>query len=197
MCVYSGVDSSSSGGGGGASARRGVRRTEGDTGVCVSGGTQRIDLVTFTVRTRVRTPSFEQTAKRQTDGGFWGLGSPRHAQPLPGRGAPGKERQTRWRLEAPNPETGSEAHLPPTLAPLGRRRRASPGPPRTTQLGHYGFEEMNSQSGQETRVLRVPGPILAPARPVEPGRVMSVRAEGGRWPAQLHDHLRGLRVLVP
>ena len=79
-----------------------------------------------------------------------GQGSPRHAWPLTWLGNPGEGRQTQWRLNAPHPETGSWARLPPTTPkPPGVEGWAGPGLPRTTQLGRYGFEEMNSQSGQE------------------------------------------------
>lgn len=92
------------------------------------------------------------TNSKETDRqmeGLGGRGPPDMHGPSPGKGAPGKGRQTQWRLNAPHPETGSWARLPPTLTPPGREGRAGPVLPRTTQLGRYGFEEMNSRSGQE------------------------------------------------
>lgn len=90
----------------------------------------------------------KQQRYRKTKG-LGGWGPPDMHGPLPGRGALGKKRQTQWRLNAPHPETGSWALLPPTLTPSGVEGQAGPGLPRTTQLGRYGFKEMNSRSGQE------------------------------------------------
>lgn len=105
VCVYSGVGSSSSGGIG---QTQGVLTERADTGrsvcVCVSGGIQRISLLTTMARTRVRTLSW--TNSKETDRktkGFGGWGPPDMHGPLPGRGALGKGRQTQWRLNAPPP----------------------------------------------------------------------------------------------
>lgn len=106
--------------------------------------------MTFTVRTRVRTPSLEQTAEnRETDGGLGGLGSPRHARPLAWKGSPREEQTDTVETECPRPETGAG---PTGLPPPPASQWGSMGGPRaarTTQLGRYGFEEMSSWSGQE------------------------------------------------
>lgn len=147
-CIYSGVDSSSSGWTGqtwGVANRRGRHRCV----PSVSGGTQRIGPLTFTVRMRIRHQVLnKQQTDRQTEG-FGGLGFPRHAWPLDWKGSPREGQTDTMETECPHPETGSWARLPPTLTPLGVEGWAGPGPPRTTQLGRYGFEEMNSRSGQE------------------------------------------------
>lgn len=86
-------------------------------------------------------------------------------------GNPGEGRQTQWKLNAPHPETGSWARLLPTTPkPPGAEGWAGPGLPCTTRLGRYGFEEMNSQSGQEG--MGSSGGLVsfqALARPAGPG----------------------------
>lgn len=116
--VYSGIDSSS---GGGISQMRGVANRRGGRGCVHVWGNMEDCSADIQVRIRVRTPSLGQTAKKQTDGlrvlGGWD--PPDMHGPLPGRGAPGKGRQTQWQLNSPHPVTGSWARLPPTLTPPG------------------------------------------------------------------------------
>lgn len=123
-CVYSGVDSSSSGG----SARRGVWRTQGvDTGVSVSGGTQRTGLSTFTHEQGSGHQVLDNSQETETQG-LWG-GVPQTCTAPCLQGEPREREDRQWRLSAPHPETGSRACLPPR-APGGGR--ASPGLPRTS-----------------------------------------------------------------
>lgn len=110
-------------------------------------GTAKIGLLTFTVRSRARTARLGQHQRdgqtvRQRDG----AGVPRHAQPLASRGTLGiRDRQ--WRLRTSHPETGSWTCGLPASHLQDKEGQAQAAPHQ--QLGHYGFEEMSSQSGQE------------------------------------------------
>lgn len=119
-------------------------------------------------------------------------------------GNPGEGRQTQWKLNAPHPETGSWARLLPTSPkPPGAEGWAGPGLPCTTRLGRYGFEEMNSQSGQEG--MGSSGGLVsfqALARPAGPGSKEALAMADSQprtWLVMTVKHPRdpGIPVLCP
>lgn len=75
-----------------------------------------------------------------------GQGSPDMHNPLPlGETLGIRDRQ--WRLRTSHPETGSWTCGLPASHLQDKEGQAQAAPHQ--QLGHYGFEEMSSQSGQE------------------------------------------------